>query len=199
MTSRVRKQASNSLYANDTALYLRGSNFRQTTPRLQKAIDELMHWLQAWMIEAQTLPYYDLKRSPNRCVPRAPVTPPGDSVRAESLHDFLSQDAHLVASIGRLWRSTTCVRHQGNSSEKNHCTFENLPVTLKRALQSNVAQHMSSPNHSMFRAPLRLRDTPVGHDVHPPRETAAPRRECSNCIERMRLSMRPGLAIVSIE
>ncbi|GBP82338.1 Probable RNA-directed DNA polymerase from transposon BS [Eumeta japonica] len=33
------------LFADDTALYLRGSNFRDTTPRLQRAIDELTRWL----------------------------------------------------------------------------------------------------------------------------------------------------------
>ncbi|GBP06018.1 Probable RNA-directed DNA polymerase from transposon BS [Eumeta japonica] len=32
------------LFADDTALYLRGSNFRQITSRLQKAIDELTRW-----------------------------------------------------------------------------------------------------------------------------------------------------------
>ncbi|GBP29415.1 hypothetical protein EVAR_22027_1 [Eumeta japonica] len=46
-------------------------------------------------------PYYDLKRSPNRCAPRAHGTPLGDSVRAECPRDFLCRDAHLVASIGQ--------------------------------------------------------------------------------------------------
>ncbi|GBP88172.1 Probable RNA-directed DNA polymerase from transposon BS [Eumeta japonica] len=34
------------LFADDTALYLRSSNFRQITLRLQKAIDELTRWFQ---------------------------------------------------------------------------------------------------------------------------------------------------------
>ncbi|GBP97050.1 Probable RNA-directed DNA polymerase from transposon BS [Eumeta japonica] len=33
------------LFADDTALYLRGNNYRDTTPRLQRAIDELTRWL----------------------------------------------------------------------------------------------------------------------------------------------------------
>ncbi|GBP35267.1 Probable RNA-directed DNA polymerase from transposon BS [Eumeta japonica] len=32
------------LFVDDTAFYLRGSNFREITPRLQKAINELTHW-----------------------------------------------------------------------------------------------------------------------------------------------------------
>ncbi|GBP21230.1 RNA-directed DNA polymerase from mobile element jockey [Eumeta japonica] len=39
------------LFADDTALYLSGSNFRIITPRLQKAIDELTRWFQTWRIE----------------------------------------------------------------------------------------------------------------------------------------------------
>ncbi|GBP07506.1 RNA-directed DNA polymerase from mobile element jockey [Eumeta japonica] len=39
------------LFADDTTLYLRSSNFRQITPRLQKAIDELTRWFQTWRIE----------------------------------------------------------------------------------------------------------------------------------------------------
>ncbi|GBP24722.1 Probable RNA-directed DNA polymerase from transposon BS [Eumeta japonica] len=39
------------LFADDTALYLRCSNFRQITPRLQKAIDEMMRWFQTWRIK----------------------------------------------------------------------------------------------------------------------------------------------------
>ncbi|GBP61911.1 RNA-directed DNA polymerase from mobile element jockey [Eumeta japonica] len=39
------------LFADDTALSLRSSNFRQITPRLQKAIDELICWFQTWRIE----------------------------------------------------------------------------------------------------------------------------------------------------
>ncbi|GBP49013.1 RNA-directed DNA polymerase from mobile element jockey [Eumeta japonica] len=39
------------LFADDTALYLSGSNFRIITPRLQKVIDELTRWFQTWRIE----------------------------------------------------------------------------------------------------------------------------------------------------
>ncbi|GBP86546.1 Probable RNA-directed DNA polymerase from transposon BS [Eumeta japonica] len=39
------------LFADDTALYLRGSNYRDTTPRLQRAIDELTRWLRLWRIK----------------------------------------------------------------------------------------------------------------------------------------------------
>ncbi|GBP04845.1 RNA-directed DNA polymerase from mobile element jockey [Eumeta japonica] len=39
------------LFADDTALYLSGSNFRIITPRLQKAVDELTRWFQTWRIE----------------------------------------------------------------------------------------------------------------------------------------------------
>ncbi|GBP82550.1 Probable RNA-directed DNA polymerase from transposon BS [Eumeta japonica] len=39
------------LFADDTALYLCGSNFRNTTPRLQRAIDELTRWLRLWRIK----------------------------------------------------------------------------------------------------------------------------------------------------
>ncbi|GBP21610.1 RNA-directed DNA polymerase from mobile element jockey [Eumeta japonica] len=39
------------LFADDTALYLSGSNFRIITPRLQKAIDKLTRWFQTWRIE----------------------------------------------------------------------------------------------------------------------------------------------------
>ncbi|GBP51194.1 hypothetical protein EVAR_85405_1 [Eumeta japonica] len=39
------------VFADDTALYLSGSNFRIITPRLQKAIDELTRWFQTWRIE----------------------------------------------------------------------------------------------------------------------------------------------------
>ncbi|GBP87943.1 hypothetical protein EVAR_66367_1 [Eumeta japonica] len=50
---------------------------------------------------AQTPPYYDLKRSSNRCAPRVPGTPIGDSARAKSPRDSLCRDAHLVAFIGQ--------------------------------------------------------------------------------------------------
>ncbi|GBP52961.1 hypothetical protein EVAR_97553_1 [Eumeta japonica] len=39
------------LFANNSALYLRSSNFRQITPRLQKAIDKLSRWFKTWRIE----------------------------------------------------------------------------------------------------------------------------------------------------
>ncbi|GBP09751.1 Probable RNA-directed DNA polymerase from transposon BS [Eumeta japonica] len=39
------------LFADDTALYLRGINFKNITPRLQTAIDELTPWFQTWKIE----------------------------------------------------------------------------------------------------------------------------------------------------
>ncbi|GBP94473.1 Probable RNA-directed DNA polymerase from transposon BS [Eumeta japonica] len=39
------------LFADDTALYLRGSNYCDTTPRLQRAIDELTRWLRLWRIK----------------------------------------------------------------------------------------------------------------------------------------------------
>ncbi|GBP82284.1 Probable RNA-directed DNA polymerase from transposon BS [Eumeta japonica] len=39
------------LFADDTALYLRGSNFRDTTPQLRRAIDELTRWLRLWRIK----------------------------------------------------------------------------------------------------------------------------------------------------
>ncbi|GBP51151.1 Probable RNA-directed DNA polymerase from transposon BS [Eumeta japonica] len=39
------------LFADDTALYLRGNNYRDTTPRLQRAIDELTRWLRLWRIK----------------------------------------------------------------------------------------------------------------------------------------------------
>ncbi|GBP24146.1 RNA-directed DNA polymerase from mobile element jockey [Eumeta japonica] len=39
------------LLTDDTALYLSGSNFRQITSRLQKAIAELTRWFQTWKIE----------------------------------------------------------------------------------------------------------------------------------------------------
>ncbi|GBP62926.1 Fatty acid-binding protein, liver [Eumeta japonica] len=47
----TRVRSTLSLFANDTALYLRCSNFRQITPCLQKAIDELTRWIQTWRIE----------------------------------------------------------------------------------------------------------------------------------------------------
>ncbi|GBP06960.1 hypothetical protein EVAR_4401_1 [Eumeta japonica] len=52
-------------------------------------------------LKAQTPSYYDLKRSPTRCVPHASLTSLGDSARAESPRDFLYRDAHIVASIGQ--------------------------------------------------------------------------------------------------
>ncbi|GBO99538.1 hypothetical protein EVAR_702_1 [Eumeta japonica] len=52
-------------------------------------------------VQAQTPSYYDLKRSPTRCASLAPGTSLRDSARAEYIHDFLCQDAHLVASIGQ--------------------------------------------------------------------------------------------------
>ncbi|GBP61342.1 Probable RNA-directed DNA polymerase from transposon X-element [Eumeta japonica] len=39
------------LFADDTALYLRGSSFRNTTSRLQRIIDELTRWLRLWRIK----------------------------------------------------------------------------------------------------------------------------------------------------
>ncbi|GBP32504.1 Probable RNA-directed DNA polymerase from transposon BS [Eumeta japonica] len=39
------------LFADESALYLSGSNFCQITPRLQKAIDKLTRWFQTWRIE----------------------------------------------------------------------------------------------------------------------------------------------------
>ncbi|GBP62189.1 Probable RNA-directed DNA polymerase from transposon BS [Eumeta japonica] len=39
------------LFVDDTALYLRGSHFRQITPRLQKTINQLTRWFQTWRIE----------------------------------------------------------------------------------------------------------------------------------------------------
>ncbi|GBP88710.1 Probable RNA-directed DNA polymerase from transposon BS [Eumeta japonica] len=209
-------------FADDTVLYLAGSNFRQIIPRLQKAIDELTRWFQTWKIEVSpeksaaiffnysrtkkkevvpynsptfrinnspipwnhkhkylgitldkylhfkdqikrvrqnvqlyllinalginasvhatgddvraaslrpcrpkgplptsdsakqllhkslwrtlvwTPPYYDLKRSSDRCALRAPGILLGDSARAKSPRDFLCRDAHLAASI---WQS----------------------------------------------------------------------------------------------
>ncbi|GBP15849.1 RNA-directed DNA polymerase from mobile element jockey [Eumeta japonica] len=68
------------LFVNDSTLYLRGSNFTQITPPLQKAIDKLTRWIQIWKIEL-----------PTRCASRAPVTPLENSARAESLRDFLCQ------------------------------------------------------------------------------------------------------------
>ncbi|GBP84010.1 hypothetical protein EVAR_15747_1 [Eumeta japonica] len=50
---------------------------------------------------AQTPPYYNHKRSRNRCAPRAAGTPLGDSPLAESPRHCLCRDAHLVASIGQ--------------------------------------------------------------------------------------------------
>ncbi|GBP22157.1 Probable RNA-directed DNA polymerase from transposon X-element [Eumeta japonica] len=44
------------LFADDTALYLRGSNFRDTTPRLRRAIDELIRWLRLWRIKCKVNP-----------------------------------------------------------------------------------------------------------------------------------------------
>ncbi|GBP65913.1 Probable RNA-directed DNA polymerase from transposon BS [Eumeta japonica] len=38
-------------FADDTALYLRGNSFRDITPRLQRAIDELTRWLRLWRIK----------------------------------------------------------------------------------------------------------------------------------------------------
>ncbi|GBP86335.1 Probable RNA-directed DNA polymerase from transposon BS [Eumeta japonica] len=102
--------------ADNTAIYLRGSNFRQITPRLQKAIDGLTHPLDELTseverlieinknmseIQAQTLSCYDIKRLTTRCAPRDPGTPLGNSAHAECPRDFLCRDAHLVASIGQ--------------------------------------------------------------------------------------------------
>ncbi|GBP03068.1 hypothetical protein EVAR_2557_1 [Eumeta japonica] len=52
---------------------------------------------------AQIPSYYNLKRSSNRCVLRAPGTPLGESARVKSPRDFLwvGRDAHLVASTGQ--------------------------------------------------------------------------------------------------
>ncbi|GBP78984.1 RNA-directed DNA polymerase from mobile element jockey [Eumeta japonica] len=44
------------LFADDTALYLRGISFRSITPRLQRAIDELTQWFQTWRIECLLMP-----------------------------------------------------------------------------------------------------------------------------------------------
>ncbi|GBP06875.1 Probable RNA-directed DNA polymerase from transposon X-element [Eumeta japonica] len=40
------------LFADDTAFYLRGNRFRDTTPRLQRANYELIRWLRLWRIKA---------------------------------------------------------------------------------------------------------------------------------------------------
>ncbi|GBP47648.1 hypothetical protein EVAR_40044_1 [Eumeta japonica] len=45
--------------------------------------------------------YYELKRSPAGCAPRAPSTPIEDSIHAEYPCDSLCRDSHLVASIGQ--------------------------------------------------------------------------------------------------
>ncbi|GBP87559.1 Probable RNA-directed DNA polymerase from transposon BS [Eumeta japonica] len=39
------------LFADDTALFLRSNCLRNILPRLQRAIDELTHWLRLWRIE----------------------------------------------------------------------------------------------------------------------------------------------------
>ncbi|GBP31084.1 Probable RNA-directed DNA polymerase from transposon BS [Eumeta japonica] len=39
------------LFADDTALYLRGATERNIGPHLQRAIDELGRWFQIWRIE----------------------------------------------------------------------------------------------------------------------------------------------------
>ncbi|GBP24123.1 PiggyBac transposable element-derived protein 4 [Eumeta japonica] len=44
------------LFADDTALYQRGINFKNITPRLQTAIDELTQWFQTWRIECLLMP-----------------------------------------------------------------------------------------------------------------------------------------------
>ncbi|GBP59901.1 hypothetical protein EVAR_44577_1 [Eumeta japonica] len=56
------------LFADDTALYLSGSNFRIITPRLQKAIDELTRWFpgESRLIPKNQPPYSSITAASKR-------------------------------------------------------------------------------------------------------------------------------------
>ncbi|GBP16386.1 Probable RNA-directed DNA polymerase from transposon BS [Eumeta japonica] len=162
------------LFVDDTALYLRGSNFRDTTPRLQRAIDELTRWLRLWRIKANpeksaAIRFNYIKRKKKFTVPYNVATLSIDNAPIPKQHNYkylgvtLDKHVHFQDHVARDSKLTKFYpsRLYGMIGRKSKMSLHNKRTLYLMCIRPVITTKPPQPTHNVGRNLRATAGTPL--------------------------------------